>query len=394
MSVEKNRHRIAVLGGGQRGIHLARLILEESSRATLAAIADPSDSQMADCRRELDLLAKQCYRDHEEVLDACPDLDAVVVATSVRTHCEVARDCMERGLGVFLEKPIAQTIEEARQIVHVAERVGSPVQVGFNLRYAPFFEKLHEIVTSGSLGKILSINWTEGIPLEMWGDDYCRSASYNTRAATGSLLLEKSCHDIDQINWLVGAPCERVASFGSRRFFVPRPDVPERCSSNCPEHENCPFYAPGQESRGRLTPEESDVCVYHCGSDLVDRLTTIFEFEDGTVANLNVVPVWKPPGRFLHICGTGASLTGTLAENRIRVRDLHSNVETVCHPAKTQKGHGGGDPKTICAFLDYLDDPSVPPRSTISDGFESMLMACAADTARREQRVVELAALR
>ena len=394
MTASRKVHRIAVMGCGKRGIYLASLILNEPHRATLVGMAEPSGLRLANCRRALDLPDKRYYRDHRELLDACPDLDAVIVATSVLTHCEVACACMERGMGVYLEKPIATSIQEARQILQTAERAGSPVQVGFNLRCAPFFEKLHEIAASGALGKILSINWTEGIPVQMWTDGYCRSACYNTRAAIGSLLLEKSCHDIDQINWLVGVPCERVAAFGSRRSFLPRPGVPERCTPSCPEHENCPFYAPGQETRGRLVPTESDVCVYHCGSDLVDRLTTVFEFEDGTVANLNVVPLWEPSGRFLHICGTGASLDGVLAENRISVRDLRSNAEEVYHPSATENEHAGGDPRIIRAFLDYLDNPSVPPRATLRDGFESVLVACAADVARRERRVVELDALR
>ena len=394
MAASGTPHRIAVIGGGKRGIHLATLLLNNPSRATLAAMAEPLEIRREECRSRLGLPANGCYSDHRELLDRCPDLDAVILATSVRTHCELACYCMEKGLAIYLEKPIAGTIEGAQRIVRAAERTGVPVQVGFNLRYAPFFEKLREIAVSGKLGQVLSVNWTEEIPVGMWADDYCRSAFYKSRAAIGSLLLEKSCHDIDQINWVLGVPCERVASFGSRRFFVPRLDVPERCTPECPQHETCLYYAPGQEARGRLMPEESDVCVYHSGSDLVDRLTTIFEFEDGAVANLNVQAVWAPPGRFVRICGTKASLVAVGAENRISVCDLQTNVETVYHPTVTEEGHGGGDARIVAAFLDLLDNPSLRPRATLLDGLESVLMACASDLARRERRVVELAPLR
>jgi len=69
--------------------------------------------------------------------------------------------------------------------------------------------------------------------------------------------------------------------------------LPERCTPNCPEHKECALYVPRQGRRGRrIRPEEGNVCVDHCGPDLVDRLTNILEFGDGTVANLNIVPMW------------------------------------------------------------------------------------------------------
>jgi len=390
----RGRKRIAIVGGGKRAITLGRMLLGERDRAELVAIAEPRPDRREDCSRAFDLGPDRYYRDHRDLLERCPDLDGVLVATSVPTHAEVACDCMEKGLAVYLEKPIAGTIEGARRIVEVAQHTGARIQVGFNLRYAPFFEKIHDLAVSGALGRVLSINWSEGITVRMWADDYCRSHSYNSRAVTGNLLLEKSCHDIDMMNWLLDSRCARVASFGSRAYFLPRPEVPPRCSPACPEHEDCLFYAPTPERRGRVLPEESNVCVFHCGSDLVDRQTAIFEYEDGTVADLHVLPLWTPGGRLVHICGTRASLTAVYGDNRISVRDLRTGVETVYHPTETEAGHGGGDERCLRAFLDFIDDPVARPRAGVREGFESVLMGCAADIAARERRVVELAPLR
>lgn len=394
MLESKKRHRIALVGGGLRGRSLAKEAVRDPSRGQLVALAEPVELQMAECRAEFDLPDDACYNTHRELLDDVADLDGVIVATTVPTHREVACACLERGIPIFLEKPIAGTIEDAWEMVKTAERTGTPVHMGFNCRYTAWFSDVHKLALSQAIGKVMAINWTERIPVEMWGDDYCRSASYNTRAAIGTLLLEKSCHDIDQVNWIVGERCERVASFGSRRFFVEKSDVPRRCSAACPEYKECPFYAPGQERRMRLWPEESDVCVFHTGSDLVDRLRSIYEYEDGTVANINVESVWSPPGRFVHICGTRGSLSAEEWANKISVFDFKTGVETIHYPKVESGGHGGSDPRVVGAFLDMLDDPTRVGLATIRDGFETVLMACAADIARRERRVVELGPLR
>ena len=393
-TLKGRRHRIALLGGGLRGRSLTKEALTDPSRAELVALAEPVGLQMAESRQEFDLPDERCYPTHRELLDGVTDLDGAIVATNVATHREVACACMERGVPVYLEKPIAGTIEDAWEIVRTAERTGTPVHMGFNCRYSPWFSGVRDAALSEAMGRVIAINWTEGVPATMWADDYCRSPSYNTRAAIGTLLLEKACHDIDLVNWIVGARCERVAAFGSRRLFVQRSDVPERCSPGCGEHQKCPFYAPTPERRARLRPEESNVCVFHTKSDLVDRLRTIYEYEDGTVANLNVEPVWSHAGRFVHICGSRGSLSAESWSNRISVRDLKTDVETIYYPRAMTGGHGGADPGVVEAFLDLLDDPTRTGRATIRDGFETVLQACAADLARREKRVIELGAMR
>jgi len=355
-------------------------------------LAEPRKDRQEEAQKNLELPDGLIFHDHRELLDKCRDIDAAIVATDPTTHRQVACDCMERGLAIFLEKPMADTIENAREIADVAARTESLVQVGFNMRYAPFYEKLHEIVRSGTLGKVLSINWTEAPSVRMWVEDYCRSPSYNRRAVIGSWLLEKSCHDIDQFNWLLGNSCVRVSSFGSRRYFVHRDDVPEHCTEGCPISSECLYYAEKQEARARLRPEESDICVYRCGSDLVDRQATIFEYADGTVVNFNLLPV--DGGRFMHISGTEATLYGRDAANEIEIHSMRTGEKTVHRIDTASDGHGGADMRMPDAFFNYLDDPSQTPETTAKEGFEAVLMCVAADISMRELRVVELDSLR
>lgn len=392
--------RLALIGGGHRGIYMAECMTRDASRAELVAVAEPREDRQGDCRRALSVPAEHYYRDHRELL-GCLDtlkLDAVIIATGVATHHAITSACIEAGLSIFLEKPITRTLDEAADLVRMAERTGVLLQVGFNLRYSPFFGKLREIVTSRMLGTILSLEWTEAISLRHWTECYCRNPAYNNGAAVGSWLLEKSCHDMDQLNWILGSRCERVACFRSRSFFVPAtaPDAPKRCTDGCPRLDDCPFaYVP--EATGMsawLTPAELDACVYHIKTDLPDRQVAIFEYEDGITVSFNLIPLVHKDSRWMTVYGTEATLRGSAEDRQISVHSVKTGEETLYRTPLEDDAHGGADTPTADAFLDFLNDPASVPRSGIREGFEAALMACSADLAAKERRVIELDALR
>ena len=134
------------------------------------AVAEPRPERRDDCLRAFPLPPEHAYLDHQELLGHATELgiDAIVIATMADTHHVVARACIEAGLPIFLEKPITRTFDEALDLVQFAEDSGARVQVGFNMRYMPFCQTLHDIVDSEVLGTILSINWTEAISLRHW----------------------------------------------------------------------------------------------------------------------------------------------------------------------------------------------------------------------------------
>ena len=391
-------HRLALIGGGHRGIHLLGKMTANPARAELVALAEPRPERRDDCLRAFPLPPEQVYLDHQELLGHAAELgiDGIVIATMADTHHLVARAVIEAGLPIFLEKPITRTFDEALDLVQFAEESGARVQVGFNMRYMPFCQTLHDIISSGVLGTILSVNWTEAISLRHWTEGYSRNPSYNNTAKVGSWLLEKACHDLDIFNWLLDQRCQRVASFGSRSFFRPRPDVPKRCTDGCPIIDECLFaYVP--EAAGMsayLQPEELDACIYHVDADIVDHQTAIFEFEGGTTISFTLVPLSPEESRSMTIHGTEATLTGSMAADQIVVDSLRTGKETV-HPISVANDtHQGADEPTATAFLDYLDDPGNLPKTGLNEGFEAVLMACAADRAAAEHCVVELEPLR
>ena len=171
---------------------------------------------------------------------------------------------------------------------------------------------------------------------------------------------------------------------------------PKRCTDGCPIIDECLFaYVP--EATGMsayLRPDELDACVYHLDADVVDHQTAIFEFEGGTTVSLTLIPLAPEESRSMTIHGTEGTLSGRLADNRIVVDSLRTGKETV-HPISVANDtHQGADEPTATAFLDYLDDPGNLPKTGLNEGFEAVLMACAADRAAAEHCVVELEPLR
>ena len=389
---------IAVIGAGARGWSLANRVAANVERARLSAVADPVAPHRNAFAEEHSIPCERRFATHAELLAACPDLDGVLITTPVSSHARVACDCLEARLPVFLDKPMATTLADARRIARTAERTGTQLQVGFNCRYAPFFVAVKDAVARGELGQLLAVEWKETLVPSHWAE-YCRHPTYNRRSALGSWLLEKCCHDIDLLNWIVDARCVRVASFGSRSNFVPRPDVPVHCSPECPIEPECVFSAaklyggePTEDTGRRRVV--SHVCVYHSGADLVDRQVAILEYENAVTVAFSLLPVAPENSRFLHICGTDATLRGCSTRNELRLHAYLTGEETVHDPARVAGGHGGADPQVVLAFLDWLDDPARRPMTLGAEGLEAMVVCMAIDRAVRERRVVELGKLR
>lgn len=388
--------RIAIIGAGGRGRGMADLArLSERSAAIVAAV-DPASEKRELAATQFGIAAELLFSDHQDFLRAGLDVDATIIATDVRTHAEIASDCLKSGVPIFLEKPMTRTIDEALAVAATARATETPIMVGFNLRYAPYYRRLHELISGGAIGQLISIEWKEILSPAAWADGYCRATWYSQTKDVGGWLLEKSCHDIDQINWLAGARCARVSSFGSRRYFVPRPDVPSRCTDNCPIEPECYFSCFKLHPEGGAPlpeyypPERWDLCVYHSGSDLVDRQVAALEYENGVTAAFSLLPVGRRGERRMQICGSEATLYGSDYDSTLRIY-RHDCAEPICEdPAKETGEHFGADGRIIDAFLRYLDNPSVSPETSLDTGLEAMLAAGGIELAREEQRVVEL----
>jgi len=147
------------------------------------------------------------------------------------------------GYHVLLEKPMALDEDDCRRIVEGAEAANRAVVVCHVYRHSHLFQRLHEVVASGQLGKVVSIQLSENVAYWHYAHSYVRGL---TRNAAMPMLLQKSCHDLDLLSWLANAEAETVVSLVRptelTRANAP-PGAPERCIDGCPHAATCPYDA-------------------------------------------------------------------------------------------------------------------------------------------------------
>jgi predicted dehydrogenase len=185
--------RTAVIGVGYLGRFHAQKYAALPA-AELVAVADAADENRARVAAETGCRAVADYR---ELLDA---VDAVSIATPTPLHYPIAKECLERGIHVLVEKPITTTIDEARSLVGTAARMGRVLQVGHLERFN---------------AAILALAGTLRTPRFI---ESHRLAPFKERGTDVNVVLDLMIHDIDLIQSLVGAPIESIDAVGASVF--------------------------------------------------------------------------------------------------------------------------------------------------------------------------------
>ena len=204
--------RVGVVGIGAR-CYLAALADSSPVPARLVAAADTAPDAAERAERLLPE-GVAVVGDHRDLLEC--GLDAVVLTTPDDTHEELACFFLEAGIPVYLEKPLAITIESADRILATARRTGTRLYVGHNMRHMEVVRLLKSIIDSGRIGEVKAI-WCRHF-VGNGGDYYFRDWHAERRHVTG-LLLQKAAHDIDVMSWLAHSAPARVVGMGGLMVY-------------------------------------------------------------------------------------------------------------------------------------------------------------------------------
>lgn len=183
--------RVGVIGAGAMGKNHIR-IYSEMPDVELAGISDIDRALVEELAEQYQTKA---FTNYKELLNE--GLDAVSIVVPTKMHRQVAIDAIEAGAHVLVEKPIADTVENADAIIKAAKDKKRLAMVGHIERFNPAVTKLKEIIDSGLLGKIVSISTT-------------RVGPYNPRIRDVGVILDIGVHDIDVISYLYGRPVNQV----------------------------------------------------------------------------------------------------------------------------------------------------------------------------------------
>jgi predicted dehydrogenase len=399
----KKRCRIALIGAGGRSNSYA-MYYANDPEMEIVALADPDrgNREATIAKSEISAGARQ-YDDWREMLARHKNLDGAVITTPNHLHAEQAEACLERGMPIVLEKPLAHTLEDCRRILLAERRHKGRILVGFVLRSAPFYVKINEIIRSGVIGEVTAIEADETVGW-LVTSLFMRGPWRRFTATSGGALLEKCCHDMDLLNWMLESRPVSLNSYGGRRIFNSNPALPERCA-DCGVHADCPYYVEtARKTDGDKTDKtlhtflkDADLCVYNSAKDIADVQSVNLEYESGAVANFlfHLNSRGKRAGRNIHAIGKKGRVWGNIDELAVHVSENRHNFtlpdkEEVIPIHMDGSGHGGGDRRHALEFKRMLLEPDYRPSKTAYDAYVSAVTCIAADVSRCQRRRIDL----
>lgn len=377
------------------------------------AVAEPDDERRARFAQEHNIPAKRCFRTWEDML-AQPQLAPALINTSMdRMHVASTLAAIKAGYHILLEKPMAVTPQDCVRLVRSAEQAGRILAIGHVLRYAPLFSTVHDIVQSGRLGDVVTVEHKENVAFWHMAHSFVRG-NWGNLERSAPMLLAKCCHDMDILVWILGRRCKRISSFGSlTQFRADRvgPEIPARCTDGCPKEPECPYSAMRQylgtntgwpvsaiavdlsyESRLKALQEGPyGRCVFRCDNDVVDHQVVNMEFEGGLTVAFTMHGHSHENVRTMRYSGTRATLRAREGGEEITLHEYATGREDRIIPGNTAGGHGGGDAGLIGDFVRAVREPSGHSvRTSSRESLQSHLIAFAAEESRLLGKTVDM----
>ncbi|MGW7720341.1 Gfo/Idh/MocA family protein [Streptomyces chartreusis] len=423
------QRRAVVVGTGHRARTFTRALAERPGHL-VAALCDPSPTRMAFHNRLLADAGEPAATEWEPGrfadLLAEEDIDEVVVTTVDAEHDRYIVPALEAGCRVVTEKPMTVDAERCARILDTVRSTGNSLTVAFNYRFNPVHERVRELLADGEIGEILSVHF-EWLLDVRHGADYFRRW-HREKDRSGGLMVHKSSHHFDLVNWWLADEPRDVFGYGRLGFYGPaagarhglRRDYDRAHGAD--QAADDPFaldlsandtlralyldaepddgYVRDRNVFGGPVTIEDDMAVlvrYTGGATMTYHLTAYSPWEgyrvmfNGSAGRLELEVEesrWQRPTT--RIGSAGGALHGDMAAEhaggaRLTLRPLWRTPLDI--PLVTaHEAHGGGDPRMLDALFGPVDDarPAGPgavahPTATERDGALALAVGLAAN---------------
>ena len=416
MSGQSSPVTLAVVGAGNRGSTYARIAAANGAR--IVAVAEKREFQRKTLAADHDV--DEVYDDWRALAGRPRLADAVVIATQDADHVEPAVAFAGLGYHLLLEKPMATSEADCERIVAAAREAGVMLAVCHVLRYTPYSRALVELIGSGRIGDVVSVEHLEPVGWWHYAHSYVRG-NWRREDLSSSMLMAKSCHDIDWLAHVVGRRAVRVSSFGGLYHFRPeqRPaGAADRCL-DCAVEPDCPYsarrlylecLADPERHRWPLSVITDDLtetgvlqalaegpygrCVYAGDNDVVDHQVVNLEYEGGVTASFTMTAFTPHEHRRTRLFGTHGYVEGdgvVLKVQDFRTGHWHTIDTAAGLDPSAAGGHGGGDEGLVAAFVQAVATGNGSLiLSGPDDSLDSHRVVWAAEHSRRTGTTVSL----
>lgn len=415
-----------IVGAGHRAVGYASVFPD---KIKVVGVADPSILRREHAARKFNLDPSHCFESAGQLAEQPKFADFVINGTMDHQHVSTAIPLLERDYDMLLEKPFATNENEMWELVDTVRRTGRKVVICHVLRYTPFYAEIRRRIINNMIGEIINIQATEHVSYHHMAVGYVRGKWNRTDYCQSTMLMAKSCHDLDIIAWMKsGIYPERVCSFGSNFQFCPEkapPGAGTRCLVDCAIEKDCLYSArkhyldhpdrwsfyvwDSLEHIDKPTIEDKieslktspyGRCVWKTDMNVVDHQSVLIEFEDGCTATLNMIGGSSKPSRSIHLIGTHGEIQGCMEDSAFKIRHIDPrpgrefSEETIDLNVKgdmsgAHGGHGGGDSRLVKDFLEYLhgNRPSLSTTS-IEDSIAGHLIGFCANQSAAENKII------
>lgn len=426
-----NKKTYAAVGtGGRIPMFIDPIANTYRESCTLVGLCDPSEVRRTyhqkRLSREYDIPEVPAYADFDQMMaEIRPDV--VIVCMPDHLHATYVVKALEAGSEVICEKPLTTDAEGCQAILDAVRRTGGKVRTTFNMRWTPGISKVRELIAAGEIGRIRHVDYEYYLNTSH-GADYFRRW-HSQKEISGGLLLHKSTHHFDVINWwLDGIPSE-VFAMGDLVFYG-RENAIARGAEELTRYER---YTGSKEAEGdpfRLVLDEDptlralylegekesgyirDRNVFRSGINIEDTMSLMIRYRTGQIVNYSLNAYCPDEGFRVSICGDGGRIDYVEKHASHIItgdKDVHTGGDEYSMHLRIQKhfgppiemeipvaqgSHGGGD-----ALIQEQMFSANPPQDVLrrnaghEQGMASVLIGAAANISIKSGQLVKISDL-
>jgi len=422
------KKRLALVGTGVRGTSFWGQFVQQNYNdvAEFTGLCDINPGRLEFARQYIGVPDCPVFEDFDEML-AKVEPDLVMVTTVDNTHDEFIVKALKAGIDVVTEKPMTTTAGKCQNIVDAARESSAKLIMGFNYRYGSLFTKVKEMLDSGSIGDVTSIDFH-------WYLNNYHGASYfrrwhGIREKGGTLLLHKAAHHFDLLNWWIGSDPVEVHAYGALEHYGHNNPFRSKRCTGCPHKDKCAYYwdISNDEKMVKLYVANEhhdgyirDACLWREEIDIFDKmavqvkyandvqvaysLTTYSPYEGFRLAfngRKGRLETWEGVPSLMAIQEDQAMLhekemdqsAHTKAElkyHEIITQPNFGEFERIKHPF-VRSAHWGGDPIMMDEILrGRIANPNLYQGSNYRDGAMAVLIGIAARQSIDKGRAVKI----
>jgi predicted dehydrogenase len=371
--------RLGVIGYGSR-IHgmIRGPFRDVEPDLQVAAIIDPNEEGARARLEDRDQEDVRFYDDIDTMMRSA-ELDAVAVGTRCNLHAQIAVELAQYDVPLFLEKPVAITMDQAMALERAFDNSRCPVVVSFPLRVSPLCVLARDYIEEGAVGDAIHIAAVNYVP---YGTVYWEQA-YRDFDVTGGLFLQKATHDFDYLMYLMGQSVTRIAASATRgKVFGGDKPAGLRCSA-CDEADTCPESPANRKRNGSGGSQSDHLCVFGSDTGTGSRLnedvsSALLEFEDGSHGVYTQVFYARrdAAARGATLSGYDGTVSFDWYTNELQ-RVRHHAPFSATERAASGMSHFGGDAELAQDFIGVVRGTS-DSRTPIETGLQSVYACLAA----------------